>query len=490
VSNVAYIPVIGQSMVASWFEYPSVLQAFKDEFLKLRPEYTDVVLYDAARGGSATTQAAALAYATIRGGEGTDAYDAVLNNYWVTDNLTDGHDLQLFLPRLASWAESKTIFGAIFDLGETDSVWMNDPERLAEQNAATDYLLSRIESVIGQTTFYVQAVGDRAFYNASINSGTDPMHAFQQNYAATHPDFRLATETYDLPTADSIHLTEEGFIGAAIRMADAMALGTTTATEDFVTAATNGNLYVSLDMANGEQVSDLSSTDAFRIVAPDGSAIAVESVTVDQASHLLIVTPSASVAGATLEYASATYSFDLGHDDFVYAGNNPLHPFTVTPDAAHESVTAAASGYVISDDDGSHLIQGFAANDALYGNGGNDALDGGAGIDRMAGGTGDDAYFVDNYGDKVIENAAEGIDSVLATANYKLSANVENLTLGGSAQIWGYGNDLDNALTGNDAANKLYGLGGNDIIDGKGGVDRMFGGTGMMSITSTPTATA
>lgn len=477
-SNVAYIPVIGQSMVDAWFTYPSVLQAFKDEFLKLRPEFTDVVLYDAARGGSATTEAAALAYATIRGGEGTDAYNAVLNNYWVTDDLTDGTDLQLFLPRLATWAAGKTIFGAIFDLGETDSVWMNSPERLAEQKAATDYLLSRIESVIGPTTFYVQAVGDRAFYKQANNSGADPMHAFQQDYAATHDNFRLASETYDLPTIDSIHLTEAGFIEAAIRMADAMALGTTTATEDFVTAATNGNFYVSLDLPDGVQLADLSSTNAFRIIAPDGSSVGVKSVVVDKASHVLVITPATPVAGATLQYASATYSFNLGHDDFVYAGNNPLHPFTVTLSAAHESITATANGYVITDDSGAHLVQGFAGDDILYGNAGNDTLDGGAGADVMSGGTGDDHYVIDNIADTVFESAASGIDTVHSSVTFTLGNNVENLELTGTAAINGTGNALANVINGNDQSNQLDGGDGNDVIYGNGGRDVIFGGNG------------
>ena len=46
----------------------------------------------------------------------------------------------------------------------------------------------------------------------------------------------------------------------------------------------------------------------------------------------------------------------------------------------------------------------------------------------MTGGTGNDAYYVDSYSDRVIENAGEGTDTVFASANYKLSDNVERLT--------------------------------------------------------------
>ena len=45
----------------------------------------------------------------------------------------------------------------------------------------------------------------------------------------------------------------------------------------------------------------------------------------------------------------------------------------------------------------------------------------------MYGGAGNDVYFVDNTGDVVIENANEGNDTVFASIDYGLGANVENL---------------------------------------------------------------
>ena len=58
----------------------------------------------------------------------------------------------------------------------------------------------------------------------------------------------------------------------------------------------------------------------------------------------------------------------------------------------------------------------------------------------MYGGAGNDAYFVDNAGDAVIENAGQGTDTVYSTAHLRLAANVENLILQGSADLQGYGN--------------------------------------------------
>jgi len=125
-----------------------------------------------------------------------------------------------------------------------------------------------------------------------------------------------------------------------------------------------------------------------------------------------------------------------------------------------------------------NTLIGNAGADHLSGGAGNDRLDGGAGIDVLVGGAGNDTYYVDAFADSIGENAGEGVDSVVASTNYLLSANVEKLTLTGVTNFYGYGNDLANTLTGNSAANKLFGLEGNDVISGGGGADKLYGDTG------------
>jgi Ca2+-binding RTX toxin-like protein len=116
------------------------------------------------------------------------------------------------------------------------------------------------------------------------------------------------------------------------------------------------------------------------------------------------------------------------------------------------------------------------AND-MIGNVGANILDGGQGSDMLSGGKGNDTYYTDRSSDVVIEKGAEGIDTIVSSVSYTLSANVENISLRGSA-LNAVGNDLDNNIKGNELANSLRGNGGNDAIDGDSGADSMAGGDG------------
>jgi len=123
------------------------------------------------------------------------------------------------------------------------------------------------------------------------------------------------------------------------------------------------------------------------------------------------------------------------------------------------------------------VSEGIGSN-VFNGGKGNDLLDGGADNDTLIGGAGDDTFVVGEAGDVVTELTNEGTDLVQSAINYTLGANVENLTLTGTAVINGTGNALDNVLTGNAANNTLTGAAGNDTLDGGAGTDTLIGGTG------------
>lgn len=122
-------------------------------------------------------------------------------------------------------------------------------------------------------------------------------------------------------------------------------------------------------------------------------------------------------------------------------------------------------------------IVGTPGNDTLTGTVGNDDIDGGAGADTMIGGAGSDRYRVDNRGDVITEGERQGLnDAVYASISYRLTDNVEHLTLIGSAALNGAGNTLANRLTGNAAANVLDGDDGGDTLIGNAGDDTLQGG--------------
>ncbi len=143
---------------------------------------------------------------------------------------------------------------------------------------------------------------------------------------------------------------------------------------------------------------------------------------------------------------------------------------------------APAAGPIIGTP-GDDTLNGTAGADVIQGLAGADMIDGKAGADRMEGGAGNDTYVVDNAGDLVVELAGEGDDRVNASVSHQLAANVERLSLTGTAAINGVGNELANVIAGNSGNNILKGLAGNDVLSGGAGNDTLDGGTGADRMT-------
>jgi Ca2+-binding RTX toxin-like protein len=124
------------------------------------------------------------------------------------------------------------------------------------------------------------------------------------------------------------------------------------------------------------------------------------------------------------------------------------------------------------------VLAGGVGDDTLDGGEADDRLDGGVGADRLLGRLGDDAYGVDDPGDRVVEAIDAGRDRVTSGIDYTLPANVEMLVLTGAGDLAGTGNALANTLTGNGGANRLTGWGANDTLAGGAGDDHLEGGSG------------
>ena len=78
---------------------------------------------------------------------------------------------------------------------------------------------------------------------------------------------------------------------------------------------------------------------------------------------------------------------------------------------------------------GADRVFGEAGNDTLAGGFAGDTLSGGLGADllngglgSMNGGVGNDVYNIDNAGDRVIEGAFAGIDTIVSTQSLALGA--------------------------------------------------------------------
>ncbi len=203
-----------------------------------------------------------------------------------------------------------------------------------------------------------------------------------------------------------------------------------------------------------------------------GSARQIRTYVADGKTYVQVDVDGDRVADGTIVIESGEYAltgFDIGGT----GSNAALHLAT-----SQNMVSGTASGEVLSGTSGADVIRGYAGNDTINGGDGNDVIDGGRGADALSGGLGNDTYLVDNVGDTVTELANEGTDNVLSSVTFTLGSNVERLTLTGTADLDGTGNELDNTIFGNVGNNVLSGGAGNDTLHGGDGNDTLNGGDG------------
>ncbi len=125
-----------------------------------------------------------------------------------------------------------------------------------------------------------------------------------------------------------------------------------------------------------------------------------------------------------------------------------------------------------------HLVlAGNELSQTIRGNAGANILESGTGAaDTLYGLDGDDTFRVHNSGDRVVERAGEGHDTVQAAVSYVLAANARVEVLGtdnaaGTAAIDLTGSNVAQEITGNDGDNRLNGMRGADTLTGRAGAD-------------------
>ncbi|MFZ5722750.1 MAG: VCBS domain-containing protein [Pseudomonadota bacterium] len=175
--------------------------------------------------------------------------------------------------------------------------------------------------------------------------------------------------------------------------------------------------------------------------------------------------------------------FDIGGEGYI-AGTELGDRITgsasadfISGMAGGDAIDGGAGADVILGGDGNDTLGGGEGGDYLSGDAGNDVLDGNAGSDILVGGAGNDTYRVDAAADQIVEAVDGGVDTVVASADFTLGSNVENLALSGGA-LAGTGNELNNTISGTASGNQLSGLGGNDVLLGAAGNDVLDGGAG------------
>lgn len=195
--------------------------------------------------------------------------------------------------------------------------------------------------------------------------------------------------------------------------------------------------------------------------------------TVDSAGDVVVELPGGGVDSI---HASVDYTLPeeveillllAGTAGWGNAGNNSL----TGNDAANRL-------YGLGGDD---ALSGGGGRDRLEGGEGADSLDGGGGDDVLIGGAGDDNYYVDSLGDRTVEAADGGLDTVYLAAgitSYTLRSNVEVLASFGNHGFQGIGNASDNTLYGSGADDVLNGRAGDDWLQGGEGNDMLVGGAG------------
>lgn len=189
--------------------------------------------------------------------------------------------------------------------------------------------------------------------------------------------------------------------------------------------------------------------------------------------------------------------FGTSGPDTHFAANGDDH--TISGYGGDDDLHGADGNDTIFGGEGDDALDGAGGVDKLYGGagddtliagpgGGPDILDGGTGADTMIGQDGKTIYYVDNPGDTIEDYGVYGnteIDEVVSTITFSLAdpsavifGEIENLTLTGSDDIDGTGNDLDNQIYGNSGDNTLTGGEGDDTLSGGFGADTYSFSTG------------
>ncbi|MBD2342645.1 choice-of-anchor Y domain-containing protein [Anabaena subtropica] len=339
---------------------------------------------------------------------------------------------------------------------------------IGSQTAATGTVFNF--QIPGNTFF--DADGDTLTYTATLSNG-DPLPSWLSfdpangTFTGTPTRNNIANLSIKITATDTTDLSIDTTFNLSVGLPDNIINGTlgnntfiATAARDIFNGIGGSNNFIT-SFANLQQ------NDSF-IGGNSRDTIIIHGGTNTDTISFDLTNPNnqlASISGTTITNVE---SFDLRN----FAGT-----VTFTGGNGNDRVYGGAGNDTLTGGAGDDYLDGGDGNDTLNGGDGNDVLISGSGTNTMTGGAGNDRYYIDNASDVITEAIDGGTDEVFSTVSYTLAANVENLTLRGSAVI-GRGNASNNNIRGNDEDNFLYGLDGNDNLNGGNGNDTLNGGNG------------
>ncbi len=385
---------------------------------------------------------------TLVGGTGNDTYIVDTTSDVITENLNEGSDTvksSITYTLTAANVENLTLTGAA-EINATG----NNLNNVLTGNSAANVLTGGL----GNDTYVIDSL-DTIVENT--NEGTDTIQT---------------ANSYTLSNANIENLTLTGT--SAVN-------GTGNAGNNVLTGNAGNNILdglVGADNMSGGLGNDTyvvdNSGDVVVETLGEGTDSILASVSYILSANVenLTLTGVATINGTgnalnnVLVGNSAANTLSGGLGDDTYVITDALDTLLENANEGIDTVQSSAS-YTL----GANLENLTLTGNTVIGGTGNalnNVLKGNGAGSTLRGGFGDDTYLFDNN-DSVIENANEGIDTVLSTASYTLGANIENLILTGFTAISGTGNELNNTLTGNDNGNTL---------NGGAGADTMLGGRG------------
>ena len=260
----------------------------------------------------------------------------------------------------------------------------------------------------GDDTYVVDDAGDSVFEN--VDEGTDTV--------LTGATYTLGDNVENLTITDPVgkHKPQKGFID-----------GTGNDLDNVITGNSANN---TLDGGAGDD-SLVGNAGNDVLIGGTGADVMTggtgdDTYLVDDAGDVVI---EGSAKGGGTDTVASSVSFTLGDN---------VENLTLTESKGkHQKGSIDGTGNdldnLITGNSANNTLDGRAGYDSLVGKVGNDVLIGGTGADVMIGGTGDDAYFVDDAGDVVTENAGEGTDTIYVAASglgIGVTAGVEAIDLG------------------------------------------------------------